>query len=159
MALHLTWLGASATTPGMRAPSWMFSVLVSATLWSSGVAIPFGEAQLLLAPTVLSPGADGIQRTTVMLDSYSFSPQALVVTAGVPVELTLTSVTTIIPHNFVIQEPAGGMTVSQDVGAGKTVTVRFTPTQPGKYAFFCDKKLFFMKSHREKGMEGTLEVR
>lgn len=34
----------------------------------------------------------------------------------------------------------------------------FTTTKPGKYPFYCDKKLLFMDSHREKGMEGILEV-
>jgi hypothetical protein len=28
----------------------------------------------------------------------------------------------------------------------------------GRYPFYCDKKLFFMAGHREKGMEGVLEV-
>jgi hypothetical protein len=28
----------------------------------------------------------------------------------------------------------------------------------GEYPFYCSKKLLFFKSHREKGMEGMLEV-
>jgi len=73
--------------------------------------------------------------------------------------LILTSVTTLTPHNFVLKEPAAGLTVEQDVRAGKTATARFTPTQPGVFTFYCDKKLLFFASHREKGMEGRLEVR
>ncbi|MDE3018934.1 MAG: cupredoxin domain-containing protein [Nitrospirota bacterium] len=106
-------------------------------------------------PVILQPGADGVQRATLTLDSYSYSPDHLIVQAGKPVELTLTSVTTITPHNFIIKELA----VEQDVGAGKTVTVRFTPMQSGTFPFYCDKKLLFLPSHREKGMEGRLEVR
>lgn len=106
-------------------------------------------------PVVLQPGADGVQRTTITLDSYSYSPDHVVVQAGKPVELTLVSETTITPHNFIIKE----LGVEQDVGAGKTMTVRFTPTQPGTYQIYCDKKLPFFPSHREKGMEGRLEVR
>jgi len=106
-------------------------------------------------PVILQPGADGVQRTTITLDSYSYSPDHIVVQAGRPVELTLASVTTITPHNFIIKELA----VEQDVGAGKTVTFRFTSMQPGIYLFYCDKKLLFLPSHREKGMEGRLEVR
>ncbi len=106
-------------------------------------------------PTTLEPGADGVQRATITLDSYSYSPDRLIVQTGKPVELTLTSVTTITPHNFIIKELA----IEQDIGAGKTVTVRFTPMQPGAYLFYCDKKLLFLPSHREKGMEGRLEVR
>ena len=130
---------------------WARTVLwIVLVAWVNAAAVAWaGE------PATLEPGADGVQRATITLDSYSYSPDRLIVQAGKPVELTLTSVTTITPHNFIITELA----VEQDVGAGKTVTVRFTPMQPGTYLFYCDKKLLFLPSHREKGMEGRLEVR
>jgi heme/copper-type cytochrome/quinol oxidase subunit 2 len=103
--------------------------------------------------------ADGVQRATVTLDSYSYTPNYLIVEAGKPVELTLTSVTTIIPHNFIIKDQSGSLSVEQDVSAGKTVTITFTPTQPGTFPIYCDKRLWPLPSHRDKGMEGTLEVR
>ena len=102
---------------------------------------------------------DGMQRATVILDSYSYTPQHLIVQAGKPVELLLTSITTITPHNFVLRDEAAGLSIERDVSAGKTVTVQFTTTKPGRYPFYCDKKLLFFPSHREKGMEGILEVR
>ena len=110
-------------------------------------------------PVVVATNAEGVQRGDMTLDSYSYTPNHLIVQAGIPVELTLTSVTILTPHNFVIKEPAAGLMVDQDVSAGKSVIVRFTPTQPGLFTFYCDKKLLFFKSHREKGMEGRLEVR
>jgi plastocyanin len=110
-------------------------------------------------PAVLKIDSDGVQRATMTLDSYSYEPNHLVVQAGKPVELLLSSVTMLTPHNFVLKEPAAGLMVDQDVGAGKSATVRFTPTHPGTFVFYCDKKLLFFKSHREKGMEGRLEVR
>ena len=110
-------------------------------------------------PVVIPVAADGVQRATVTLDSYSYSPNHLIVEAGRPVELTLTSVTTIIPHNFIIKDPAGSLSIEQDVGAGKTVTITFTPTQPGIFPIYCDKRLWPLPSHRDKGMEGKLEVR
>ncbi len=110
-------------------------------------------------PVIAALGSDGIQRASLTLDSYSYTPSHLIVEAGKPVELTLTSVTLLTPHNFVLKEAAAGLMVDQDVSAGKTVTVRFTPLQPGTYTFYCDKKLLFFASHREKGMEGKLEVR
>lgn len=81
--------------------------------------------------------------------------------AGKPVELTLTSVTLIVPHNFLLKEPEAGLDVSQDVSAGETAKVRFTPTKAGTYTFYCDKKppIPFASTHRKKGMEGRLEVR
>ena len=93
------------------------------------------------------------------LDSYSFTPARLIVQAGRSVELTLTSVTTLTPHNFILKEPAAGLSVAQEVGPHETAKVIFTPTNPGIYVFYCDKKLPFFPSHREQGMEGHLEVR
>jgi heme/copper-type cytochrome/quinol oxidase subunit 2 len=110
-------------------------------------------------PMVIPVAADGVQRATVTLDSYSYSPNHLIVEAGRPVELTLTSVTTIVPHNFIIKDPAGSLSVEQDVSAGKTVTITFTPPQPGIFPIYCDKRLWPLPSHRDKGMEGKLEVR
>ena len=110
-------------------------------------------------PMVILMAADGVQRATVTLDSYSYTPNHLIVEAGKPVELTLTSVTTIIPHNFIIKDPAGSLSVEQDVSAGKTVTITFTPTQLGTFPIYCDKRLWPLPSHRDKGMEGKLEVR
>jgi heme/copper-type cytochrome/quinol oxidase subunit 2 len=111
------------------------------------------------SPIVIPVSEDGVQRATITLDSYSYTPNHLIVEAGKPVELTLISVTTIIPHNFIIKSPTGNLSVEQDVSAGKTVTIRFTPNQPGTFPIYCDKRLWPLPSHRDKGMEGTLEVR
>lgn len=126
------------------------------------VALVAGTAQAADQPAVpfnVPVDQDGVQRTTLQLDSYAYQPGHLIVQAGKPVELTLTSVTFITPHNFVLLDSAAGLAVEQDVGAGKTVVVKFTPTRPGLYSFYCDKKLPLFPSHREKGMEGRLEVR
>jgi heme/copper-type cytochrome/quinol oxidase subunit 2 len=106
-------------------------------------------------PFVVPVGTDGVQRATITLDSYSYTPKHLIVEAGKPVELTLTSVTTITPHNFIIKE----LSVEQDVSAGKTVTITFTPTRTGTFPIYCDKRLWPLPSHRDKGMEGTFEVK
>ena len=110
-------------------------------------------------PFVVPVTSDGVQRATVILDSYSYQPSHIIVEAGKPVELTLTSVTTITPHNFIIKGLAPGLSVEQDVGAGKTVIVKFTPPQPGLFTIYCDKRLWPLPSHRDKGMEGKLEVK
>ena len=113
------------------------------------------QAADMAPPFVVPMGADGVQRATITLDSYSYTPNHVIVEAGKPVELTLTSVTTLTPHNFIIKE----LFVEQDVSAGKTVVVKFTPAQAGTFPIYCDKRLWPMPSHRDKGMEGTLEVR
>ena len=102
---------------------------------------------------------DGVQRAVVEVDSYAFIPHHLVVKAGTPVELTFKSITWVVPHNVIIDDPQSGLNVRHEVPAGETVTVTFTPTLPGIFALYCDKKLPFVKSHREKGQEGVLEVR
>ena len=136
---------------------------ILATVWlltSVGVMIAVAaEPSQPGLPVVIPVAADGVQRATVMLDSYSYSPNHLIVEAGKPVELTLTSVTTFTPHNFIIKDPAGSLSVEQDVSAGKTVTITFTPPQPGTFPIYCDKRLWPFPSHRDKGMEGKLEVR
>jgi heme/copper-type cytochrome/quinol oxidase subunit 2 len=102
---------------------------------------------------------DGIQRATIILDSYSYTPNHLIIQSGKPVELLLTSITTITPHNFILKDEAAGLSIERDVASGRTVTVQFTAKKPGIYTFYCDKKLLFFPSHQEKGMEGKLEVR
>ena len=101
---------------------------------------------------------DGVQRIDVIVDSYSFDPDHIVVTANKPVELTLKSVTTLIPHNFTINYPDAELNVDEDIPHGKDVKVTFTPTKPGSYEFYCDKKFLF-DSHKDKGMKGILEVK
>lgn len=113
------------------------------------------DIALPVPPFVVPLAADGVQRATIILDSYSYTPNHLIVDAGKPVELTLTSVTTITPHNFIIKE----LSVEQDVSAGKTITIKFTPTQTGTFSIYCDKRLWPLPSHRDKGMEGKFEVK
>jgi heme/copper-type cytochrome/quinol oxidase subunit 2 len=95
----------------------------------------------------------------IIVDSYSYTPDHLIVKSGVPLELTLKSVTWLVPHNFLIDAPEAGLKVNEEVPAGKSITIRFTPGREGRYKFFCDKKLLFFHSHEEKGMTGILEVR
>ncbi|MGH8644882.1 MAG: cupredoxin domain-containing protein [Gammaproteobacteria bacterium] len=104
-------------------------------------------------------GPDGIQRAQLALESYSFRPEHLVVEAQRPVELTLVNVATLVPHNFVLDDPPSGLKIRQDISARETAVIRFTPKVRGTFVFYCDKKLLFLPSHREKGMEGRLEVR
>ena len=134
------------------------ALFVLAILFSPSVGIGADQPQV---PPLQVPvdQLDGIQRATIILDSYSYTPNHLIVQAGKPVELLLTSITTITPHNFLLKNEAAGLSIERDVGSGRTVTVQFTAKKPGTYTFYCDKKLLFFPSHQEKGMEGKLEVR
>lgn len=122
-------------------------------------AVSLAQQKPAASPVTAEIGPDGVQRAAITLDSYSFTPAHLIVQAGKPVELTLTSVTTLTPHNFVVKDSAAGLSIAQEVGPGANVKVTFTPAKAGTYAFYCDKKLPLFPSHREQGMEGRLEVR
>ena len=135
-------------------------VLVCLGLWLALTGVAFGGEPASMGPPLTIPtDTDGVQRTTVILDSYSYQPSHLIVEKGKPVELTLKSVTTFTPHNFIIKDPGGSLSVEQDVSAGKIVVLKFTPMQPGIFPIYCDKRLWPLPSHRDKGMEGKLEVR
>ncbi|WP_455377586.1 cupredoxin domain-containing protein [Petrachloros mirabilis] len=117
--------------------------------------LALAEVSQTEVPVVVPMAADGVQRATVILDSYSYQPSHLIVEAGKPVELILKSVTFLTPHNFIVKE----LLINQEVSAGESIVINFTPTARGTFPIYCDKRLWPLPSHREKGMVGTLEVR
>jgi len=94
----------------------------------------------------------------VKLDSYSITPDKIVVKNGQPVTLKVTNVATFIPHDLVIKAPDAGVDLKIDLRAGKSGEVSFTPTRTGSYEMFCDKEPPIGKSHKAKGMHGILIV-
>jgi plastocyanin len=106
---------------------------------------------------VASIGADGVQRVEVVGGSYFFNPNYIIVKVNVPVEMKIRKESGMVPHNFVLKAPEAGMDVTVELGKDPQ-TIRFTPTKVGEYPFYCDKKLLFFESHREKGMKGILKV-
>ena len=114
-----------------------------------------GAAQI----EALKPAADpdGVVRISVTAGSYFYKPNHIVVKVRTPVELTIAKEAGMAPHNFVMQAPDAGITVNRELGTEPT-RIAFTPTAPGRYAFYCTNKLLFMPSHRHQGMEGVLEV-
>jgi plastocyanin domain-containing protein len=101
---------------------------------------------------------DGVQRVAVTGGGYYFDPGYIIVKVNRPVELTVTKESGFVPHDIVMESPEAGLEFAVDLSSTPK-TIAFTPTRAGKYPFFCGKGLPFMESHRDKGMEGTLEVR
>ena len=101
------------------------------------------------------PGADGIQHVRIVAHSFYFSPNRVVVKAGSPVELTIKNAAFGVPHNLTCFDKEAGIELSESLGMFRgQKRVKFTPTQPGEYEFYCH-----VGSHSKKGMKGTLVVR
>jgi len=105
----------------------------------------------------VSADKDGVQRLTVVAGSYFFKPNHIIVKADMPVEIVASREAGMAPHDLVIQAPDGTTLVQQDLGT-ELRKITFTPRKPGKYPMYCSKKPPLMASHRERGMEGMLEV-
>ncbi len=122
-------------------------VLLSASGCASGLNRPVREV-------TATADAQGIQHIRLAAHSFYFEPNRVVVKANQPVELRIHNGSWIVPHNVSIHVPEAGVDFDGDVHPlGGSRTVRFTPTKPGEYPFFCDKD-----GHRKKGMTGTLVV-
>jgi plastocyanin len=100
---------------------------------------------------------DGVQRVTVVGGSYYFDPSHIIVKVNVPVELSVRKESGLVPHNIVVRAVQAGIDFDEEMGNDAKI-IKFTPTRAGKYPIYCSKKLLFFESHREKGMEGLLEV-
>ena len=131
----------------------MKSIIVSLLLMFATVAVCADDVPFIV-PIDLK---DGVQRVEVLGGDYFFKPNHIVVKVNLPVELVVRKDGRIVPHSFVIDAPEAGIKVKESLDHDPK-TIAFTPTKVGSYPFYCDKKPFFMSSHRKKGMEGVLEV-
>ena len=117
---------------------------------------------LLLAPLVsaswLYADQGDIKVIEVQLGDYRFIPQEIQLIADQPVILRLVNTDSITPHNFTMKAANSAADINVDVPGGESIDVQLEPLPEGHYTFFCANKFMFMKSHREKGMEGTLVV-
>ena len=131
-----------------------FGLYCFAALFSL-VFIPLALAEN--EPFTATIGEDGVQRVEMVGGGYFYKPNHIIVRVNVPVELKVSKEGGIVPHDLVIDAPDAGITVRESLSSEPKV-IKFTPTKVGKYPFYCSKKPPFFKSHREKGMEGVLEV-
>ncbi len=102
-------------------------------------------------------GPDGVQHVEITGGEYYFDPNYIVVKVNVPVELKVKKAGGFIPHDIVVKAPEAGINFDVDLKKdAKPIT--FVPTKVGKYEMYCSRKLIFAKSHKEKGMDGWIEV-
>ncbi len=133
----------------MKRPYYLFLALILAISASNPVS---GDEKFVAAM-----GGDGFQHVEIRAGSYFFKPNHIAVKVNTPVELKVKKEAGIIPHNMVADSPEAGIKFKVKL-AGEFKTLRFTPLKIGMYKFYCDKRFLFFKSHREKGMEGVIEV-
>lgn len=101
--------------------------------------------------------ADGVQRITIVGGSYFFRPDRILAKAGQPLHLIVKMEEGIVPHRFVLDGPDGKPVADIELATTpKTVQIDLPP---GRYSFNCPTRLLMFKSHRERGMSGTLEIR
>jgi plastocyanin domain-containing protein len=120
------------------------------------VTMAFGQAAKE-SRIVATVGTDGIQRVKITGGSYYFDPNVIVVMVNVPVELVVKKAGGSTPHSIVLKAPEAGIDFSVSLGK-EPKSIKFTPTKVGKYEFWCSKRFLFLKSHKEHGMTGVLEV-
>jgi plastocyanin domain-containing protein len=121
------------------------------------------SALLCIAATKLGPAVvvpidkDGVQRVDILGGSYFFKPNHIVVKVNVPVELNVKKESGMVPHDIAANSPEAGIEFKVELSTTPKI-IKFTPTKVGTYPFYCTKKLLFFKSHRDRGMEGVIEV-
>lgn len=134
----------------MKIMKFLLGILLLVTVNAYGEERPVKRVEVPI-------GEDGVQKVEIIGGGYYFDPNHIVVKNNVPVELVLTKEAGFTPHNILIKAPDAGINVNVDMDT-KPVSVKFTPTKPGKYPIECDKRFLFFASHKDKGMVGVLEV-
>ncbi len=99
----------------------------------------------------------GVQHIDVIGGDYYYDPNYIVVKVNHPVEMRIKKDTRFVPHDIVVNAPEAGMNFKVELGTDYK-TIKFTPTKVGKYQMYCDHRFLWFASHREKGMEGTIDV-
>jgi plastocyanin domain-containing protein len=134
-----------------RCFAYLFIILIFLTIFSQA------KAKAEQNPFVAPIGQDEIQRVEILAGEYYFTPNHIILKVNVPTELKIKKESSVIPHDFVIKAPEAGINIAENIGSEPKM-IRFTPTETGKFPFYCSKKFLFFKTHRERGMEGVIEV-
>jgi plastocyanin len=119
-----------------------------------------GHPAIPVKRAVAIVGSDGVQRVEISGGEYYYDPNYIVVKVNRAVELKFkkgADSTFFIPHNMIVKAPEAGIDFNVDIKSD-VQSIKFIPTKVGKYPIYCDKKAPFSKTHREKGMEGMIEV-
>ena len=134
---------------------YLFVLLLVCVYSASAVAAEERPKEVKILRAALDK--DGVQRVEVVGGGYFFDPNRIIVMVNLPVELKVRKEPGVVPHDIVMNSPEAGMDFRVSMHEEPQI-IRFTPNKAGIYPFYCSRKLLFFESHREKGMEGVLEV-
>src|SRR5574341_139677 len=127
-------------------------------LFLMAVSFAYADSPKEVKRVVAAVDPDGVQRVEDRGGEYFFDRNEIVVKVNAPVELKVMKKKGYVPHNIAAQSPEAGIEFKVDLGDKEAKTVKFTHTKTGKYPLFCDKRLLWFKSHKDRGMEGVIEV-
>lgn len=113
---------------------------------------------IVLSLCAAGAGAAEPRVIEISAGSYYFKPDKIQLRVGEPVTLKVRNEGSVVPHDLIVNAPEAGIDIHIAVSGGATASASFTPTKAGTYDMYCGKKMVLMKSHRDKGMAGTLEV-
>lgn len=88
------------------------------------------QAQAPSEPYRAGVDSDGVQRVTIVGGDYFFKPAHIIVKVNVPVELSVRKEPGFVPHNLVLNAPAAGFAIEQDLSQ-EIKKITFTPAQAG----------------------------
>lgn len=131
----------------------LFSTFAEISRAGEEPAIYMGKEHKVVAKV----DADGVQRVDIVGGGYYYDPNVIVVKVNQPVELRVKKAGGFIPHNIIVKAPEAGIDFKVEL-TDKFQTISFTPTKTGKYLMYCDHQFLWFKTHKEKGMEGIIEV-
>ena len=101
-------------------------------------------------PATSSSTASPVKEINISAKEFAYTPSSVSVNVGETVKINLTNDGTT-THNLTIAELG---VKTKDVNPGESDSVTFTPKTTGAYTFFCS-----IDSHKDLGLQGTLEVR
>jgi plastocyanin len=119
---------------------------------------PLLPVALILLPCMVH-GLEPPREIAITMGDYHYAPDFIEMDSGETIVLHVTNTDGITPHNFTLVDQPAGLDVDTDISAGNSARISLTPQRPGTYTWYCSKKLPLMKSHRDRGMQGTLVVR
>ncbi len=106
---------------------------------------------------VAAVGPDGVQHVEITGGEYYFDPNYIIVKVNTPVELKVRKAPGFISHDITVKAPEAGIDFKADLGK-EWQSIKFTPTKVGKYEMFCDERFLWFTSHKDRGMDGFIEV-